>query len=120
MNLKIENQNLRFKISENELKKLLLKEILGTKATFLDNKFIVSILPFSSKNNIELKSTLEENLEEKKLEQNCIYLNLSITEKEIQKLVEMGKSRLGIKFKIEEILVSLQVDMRDDSRKTSL
>ncbi len=104
MNVKIEDQNLRFKISEDELKTLLGGHSVHTKIIFLDKTLVVTINPNGRGKMMEPKLILDE------VE---AYLNLLVSSSTMQVLSDLGKSREGLKQEVNGTSVTLQVDMKD-------
>ncbi len=109
MNLKIENNNLRFKITEEELKILLSVDSVHSKVNILGKNFIVSIIPQDSGNLIEAKLDQEGNE---------THLNLLVSLKDLQKLSDLGQSREGIETEMNDLRISLQVDVRSRRRRS--
>ncbi len=110
MNVRIEEQNLRFKISEEELERLLGGHCLHVKTSLLDKTLIVTINPSGCGAAMEPKLVLDENE---------VYLNLLISSSSIKNLSDMGRSRGGLQQEIGGLSVKLQVDVREDSRKVN-
>lgn len=108
MNVKIENQSLKFKISEEELNNLLLDKCIYTKINFLEKVFVICVNPQKQKKDVILNFTVEDDE---------VYISLLIPFTKIKELSDIGKCRVGIEFELNNIAISLQVDMRKDSRK---
>ncbi len=108
MNVRIEEQKLRFKISEEELGTLLDGHSIHVSVTLLNKTFKVTINPNRLNDSMEGKLVLE---------QSEVYLNLLVPPSEIQALSEMGRSRCGLENQIGDLSISLQVDLRGDTRK---
>ena len=108
MNIKITEQNLRFKITEEELAALLSGKIVKTKIKLLDKSFIVAIKPQESGDAIKTEFLFESN---------TAFLNLFTPSAEIQKLFDMGRNRKGLEQKIGDVFINIQVDIRSDSRR---
>lgn len=102
MKLRIENQNLRFKISEDELKYLLEGYPVHTKVILMDKMIVAIINPTGRGGTMEAKLVLDFH---------DAYLNLLVPPLMVQELSDMGKSREGLKQNIGDVSVSLQVDM---------
>lgn len=102
MNVRIKNQNLRFKISEEELDLLLDKHPVHAKVELLDKTLVVSINPAGKSEVLEPKLVLDKNE---------AYLSLSVSLEQLQALSDMQPSRDGLKQKSGELSVTLQVDM---------
>lgn len=103
MNVKIEEQKLRFKISEDELKTLLKGNPVNAKVTLFDKILVTTINPHGRDKIMEPKLVLDRQ---------DVYLNLLIPPTVVQELFDMGQSREGLKKEIGGISISLQVDMR--------
>ena len=110
MNVRIENQNLRFKISEKELTQLLDGHCVHTKIVLMDKTLIVCVNPTGHGAKMEGKLVLD---------QSEVYLNLLIPPSHIQELSDMGRSHAGLEQDIDGMAISLQVDVRADTRKVS-
>jgi len=108
MNVKIEEQNLKFKISEEELKILLEGHCLNTKVSFLDKTLTIVLNPQGSTPEMESKLSCDEG---------DVYLTLFIPPVKIQELSVIGKNREGVKSQTNDNCLSLQVDIRKDNRK---
>lgn len=108
MNIKIDNHALKFKISEEELNVLLLDKCIHTKINFLDKTFVICVNPQKQKKEIALNFVTEEDE---------AYISLLIPFEKIEELSNIGKCRSGIETKVDNISVSLQVDVRKDTRK---
>ena len=108
MNVKIKEQDLRFKITEEELNQLLDNHCLHLKVEFPGKEFVVTINPQEQGKDMEPKLVLD---------QSETYLQLVVPATALQDLSEMGRSRGGLKQQIGGVSVSLQVDVREDSRK---
>lgn len=108
MKVKIGNQSLKFKISEEELNILLLDKCIHTKINFLDKTFVICVNPQKQKTDIELNLVTEEDE---------VYISLQMPFTKIEALSDIGKCRSGIEEEVCGITVSLQVDIRKDSRK---
>ncbi len=108
MKVRIEEQDLRFKISEEELNTLLSGQSLSVKIGLAGNPLVVTIDPQGSGDALEPKLVLDD--EE-------AHLNLLVSPASVQELSDMGRSRDGLQQEIDGLSVSLQVDLRADSRK---
>ena len=108
MKVRIENQNIRFKITEEELNQLLDGHGLHIRMSFFDRDFVVNINPNEQDEMMELKLIHD---------QNDGYLCLLVSPSYIQNLSDMGRSRKGLEHKTADLFVSLQVDVRADTRK---
>jgi hypothetical protein len=113
MNVKISEDSVTFKISEEELKSLLSGKALEKKMMLGRGIFVVVIDPepepfFDDATQHPLK-LIQDRFE------TCL---MFCTSKEIiQKLFDMGKSRDGLACRADGMNVFLQVDVRGDSRE---
>ncbi len=110
MNVRIEEQNLRFKISEEELAMLLGGHPVHTKVALLEKTLVATINPKGAGKSMVPKLVLDDT---------DVYLNLLVPPLSVQELSEMGRSRVGLQQDIDGMFVSLQVDLREDSRKVA-
>ncbi len=101
MNVRIEDQNLRFKISEEELEILLNGGDLKAEAMI-----VAQIKPSDSGDDISVNN-------------DGAGLVLNVPKPKLLELSGMGKSRDGLSVKLGDLSLSLQVDIRKDSRKRS-
>lgn len=108
MNVKIEEQKLRFKILEEELNALLSGKFLEQKIQILDKALIIIIDPKGEGDEFSPKLILD---------QDEICLRLLISSARLHELSDMGRSRKGLDLSVGGLYVSLQVDVRGDSRK---
>ena len=104
MNVRIKNQNLRFKISEEELSVLLSKHPVHAKVDLLDKTLVVSINPAGQSEALEPKLVLDKS-------EAYLSLSLSVSPAQLQALSDTQPSRDGLKQKSGDISVTLQVDM---------
>ena len=102
MNIKIKDNHLRFKITDEELQALLGSHPIHTKVHVLDKTLIVIINPAGRKENMDVKLVLDEDE---------VYLNLLVPPKHIKMLSDMGANRDGLKEKTDQFSITLQVDM---------
>lgn len=102
MNVRIKEQNLRFKISEEELDALLDKHPVHAKVKLLDKTLVATINPTGHGEFMEPKLVLDASE---------AYLNLLISPLQLQALSDMGPSRDGLKQKTGDLFIALQVDM---------
>jgi predicted nucleic acid-binding protein len=100
MNLKIEDQHLTFKITQDELRTLLETKPLSIETSLLS----ITISP-AGQGNV-LQSTLSANL-----------LTLVISPNILKELSEMGKNRDGITKQIGDLSITIQVDIRKEHHK---
>lgn len=110
MNLRIKNKNLCFKITEEELNTLIDHKCLNIKICFPDKELIIMINPQGREPSMEAKLTHD---------QNETYLNLLVPPEKIIELSDIGRNKKGIETTIDDLSISLQVDIRADSRKTA-
>lgn len=103
MNVKIKNQNMCFKITQDELKNLYLGKKLQTKINLLKEMLIVTIDP---------TGTIEEMIANINLDKNKATLNLQISPEKLKELSNMGRSRDGLQQNMDGVVISLQVDIR--------
>lgn len=108
MNVKIKEQNLRFKISEEELTNLLDGRPIHTKTTLFDKTLVVSLNPNGRGESMEPKLVLD---------QSEAYLNLCVPPADIQALFDLGKNRDGLRQEINGVSITLQVDMPEACHK---
>ncbi|MCE7887397.1 MAG: hypothetical protein DYH13_07840 [Alphaproteobacteria bacterium PRO2] len=108
MNVKIEDRNLRFKITEEELNKLMARQFLHLKTPILNKTLVVTINPQGRGDAMEARLALDGNE---------VYLNLLIPFSKVRDLADMGRSRAGLQQQAGDLSISLQVDLRADSRK---
>lgn len=109
MKVRIEEQNLRFKISEEDLNTLLEGHCLHVKNSLLDKTLVATINPQGQGTALEPKLILDDGE---------AYLNLLISPARVQELSDLGRSRVGLYEEVGGLSVSLQVDLREDSRKS--
>lgn len=108
MNVKIDNQNIRFKISERELNSLLTKKPIQTKLTLTDNAFVTTIYPADESDVVQACFVQNENE---------THIKLYVPSSQLQGLLDMGRSRKGLEEIVNGLSISLQVDVRQDSRQ---
>lgn len=102
MNVRIKNQNLRFKITKEELITLLGGHSIYEKIVLLDKALVVTINPNGRGEEMKPKLVLD---------QEDAYLNLLIPPPNVRTLFDMGQSREGLVQEINGISVALQVDI---------
>lgn len=112
MNVKISQDSVTFKISEDELHLLMRGRALEQKTLMGSGEFVMVIDP----NPQEFYEDFRERPLKLILDRAESRLMLCTTMDEIQKLSDMGKSRDGLSAHIGGIDVFLQVDVRQDSR----
>ncbi len=103
MNVRIEEQNLRFKISKDELGILLNGRAVHAKVALLDKTLVVSINPNGRNEAMEPKLVLDETE---------AYLNLLVPPSNVQTLFDLGENRDGLQHEGNGLSVTLQVDMK--------
>lgn len=107
MNVRFEEQNIRFKISEEELKQLMQGHIVRVSLGILVNSMIVLINPNALGEEMEVKHVFDDDTS---------YITLLVPSHVLVDLHNMGKNRDGIEVKQGDLTVLLQVDVRKDSR----
>ncbi|PCI99933.1 MAG: hypothetical protein COB14_05130 [Alphaproteobacteria bacterium] len=107
MNVRFEEQNIRFKISEEELKQLMQGHIVRVSLGLLVNSMIALINPNALGEGMEVKQVLDGDTS---------YITLLVPSNVLVDLHNMGKNRDGIVVQQGELSLSLQVDVRKDSR----
>lgn len=107
MNVRFEEQNVRFKVSEDELKQLRQGDILSMKLDFLGHNMTAMINPCGTHQDMEVKQVFDGDTS---------YLTLLVSDRRLEDLHDMGKDRDGVDVKQGALCVSLQVDVRKDSR----
>lgn len=108
MNVRIEEQNLRFKITEEELKALLDGHPVHARVDLLDKAFVATINPTGRGEAMEPKLVMDDNE---------VYLTLLIPPARVQELSDLGRSRAGLQEEAGALSINIQVDLREDSRK---
>ncbi|MGH1378752.1 MAG: DUF7009 family protein [Alphaproteobacteria bacterium] len=107
MNIRIEEQKIRFKISEEELKELMEGHIINSHIDFMANSMTVLINPNALGDNMEVKHVFDDDMS---------YITLLVPSHILSDLNDMGKNRDGVSAKQGEVSLSLQVDVRKDTR----
>ncbi|PCI57242.1 MAG: hypothetical protein COB36_02965 [Alphaproteobacteria bacterium] len=107
MNVRFEEQDIRFKISEEELKHLMQGHIVRVSLGLLVNSMTVLINPNALGEDMEVKHVLDDDTS---------YITLLVPSNILVDLHNMGKNRDGIEVKQGDLTLSLQVDVRKDSR----
>lgn len=103
MNIKIENNALRFKISDNELTELRRGKNLETKILVSGGPLVTSVSPAGEEKEMSVK-----------FENNEIKLTLS--PEKVEELFSLGRSRDGIVSQNDDLELSLQVDFRTQKK----
>lgn len=104
MNVRIEDQNLRFKITEDELKVLLDGHCLHVRVDLLEKSLVATINPNGHGRDIEPKLVMNQN-------NTC--LHLLVPPSRVQALFDLGKNRDGLVQEIGGVSIILQVDMKE-------
>lgn len=107
MNVRFEEQNIRFKISEEELKQLMHGRVLNISLGLLVNDMTVLINPNALGDSMEVKHVFDDDTS---------YITLLVPSHILVDLHNMGKNRDGIEVKQGDLTLLLQVDVRKDSR----
>lgn len=107
MNVRFEEQDIRFKISEEELKQLMHGHIVRVSVGLLVNSMIVMINPNALGEGMEVKHIFDDDTS---------YITLLVPSHVLVDLYNMGKNRDGIAVKQGALSLSLQVDVRKDTR----
>ncbi len=102
MNVKMKNQNLRFKISDEELEQLLSGRCLHVTLALFGKRFVATINPAGRGETMETKLIFDD--------QDC-YLNLLVPPFLVQEIADMGKNCEGLKQRVKGVSITLQVDM---------
>ncbi len=107
MNVRFEEQDIRFKISEEELKHLMQGHIVRVSVGFSLNSVTILINPNALGEGMEVKHIFDDDTS---------YITLLVPSHILVDLHNMGKNRDGIVVKQGALSLSLQVDVRKDSR----
>lgn len=107
MNLKIDQNDLRFKISEEELNALLKGQSLSTEASIAKTVFAVTIAVNANESGVRIETN-----------ERRVMLCLWVTPDQLKNLSDLGRSRAGLRQQSGDVCVTLQVDVREDSRKS--
>ncbi len=110
MNLKIENNGLRFRITESELQTLLTGQALEEITDITGKKLIVMIDPVSS--NSEMEAAMMNNTDD-------TFIRMTISPEQLQMLEQKGRSKEGLESRRNELTISLQVDVRSQKRQAA-
>ncbi len=110
MNVKISESAVTFKITEEELNRLLAGTALEQKILIGGHDFITIIDPVPQDGHASFRLVWTQP-------DSCLKLCAAMDE--IRKLSAMGKSRDGLSARAGNLDVFLQVDMRKDSRKVA-
>ncbi|AGH97665.1 hypothetical protein [Micavibrio aeruginosavorus] len=112
MNVKISGNSITFKISEFELNALIEQGVITQETRFDTGVFVTRII-FPADDNADPIKFLVSNVPDGGA---CIDLSFGVTHKDISFLSAIGKNREGLSMKSGNIDVTLQVDIRKDSR----
>lgn len=112
MKAKISEDSITFKISEEELVKLLLDSYLETR-TVIAKSSLCLVIDLKAHELFDDFREIDLFLIPDKAE-SCIMLRT--THAEVRKLQHMGKDKNGLSMKIDHLDVCLQVDVRGDRR----
>lgn len=104
MNVKITENSVTFKITEEEMNVLTEGEVLEKTVPVGTDGFVMAIDPTSEDSLLLVFDDTKP----------C--LTLRTTKEQIEKLVSMGKSKEGLSTHVNGLDVFLQVDLRADSR----
>lgn len=113
MNVKLAEQAVRFKISEDELNALLQGQDVVEQIKFTGKDMRILICPVADDEGCGVCPELISM-------DDMVFVNLIIGHERLQKLYDMGRSREGIICQCGDIDVALQVDYRKDSRKAGM
>ncbi|MCF6344025.1 MAG: hypothetical protein L3J15_05020 [Devosiaceae bacterium] len=108
MKVRIEEDNIIYKISQAELDALLDGQDLQVKLKLLDKSFIAAIKGQLSDSFMQSELVLGEDE---------VNLNLLISQEKVQELSDLGRNKAGLSFNVDELNISLQVDLRSDNRQ---
>lgn len=110
MNIRIEGQDLKFKISEDELSVLNLGNTVD-----METNFAGQILQTKIQCH-ELCQSMNVQIE--RINNNIILLLLKISPSFLENLNDIGRSREGVSVVTNDVSLTLQVDFRKDKRPT--
>ncbi len=96
MNLKIDQQHLTFKITQDELNTLCEGSPLKVQTTLID----INITPTGHDKSMHCTKDKDHNI------------NLTIAQDTLNELSNMGRNKEGITQQIDEMSITLQVDIR--------
>lgn len=105
MNVRIQQQNLKFKVTTDELTQLLGGESITATVSFPDRPYYVRI-----KQDEQARDRLCAGLEQG--EGGGILLTLLASQSALQELRDMGRNREGLSVQQGEVTLILQVDFR--------
>lgn len=104
MNIRIQQQDLKFKITQNELEDLLGGKSVQSSVSFPERYFSVCITPVEAANDLSV-SVADEGIV------------FQTPQPVLQKLQDIGRNREGVQHQYGDISVTLQVDFRGDTRR---
>jgi len=104
MNIRIQQQDLKFKITQTELENLLGGQSVQSSVSFPERNFSVCIAPVDAANDISV-SVADEGI------------FFQTPRSVLQELQDIGRNREGIYHQYGDISVTLQVDFRGDTRR---
>lgn len=104
MNVRIDENSLRFRITEEELSQLLQGQELNMETVIGQNCFQAEIIPDPQDKRIFCHMTQESRL------------SLHIGQAHLRELADMGRNRKGVEAMQDPLQISLQVDIRADRR----
>lgn len=107
MNLKIEGQTLRFKISRAELSTLLEGQKLYEKTLLAGSSLEVTVDPTGEEKSMQPVLVIEKSTSK---------VGVLIPPRYVQALADMGRSKKGIEQTINGVSISLQVDLREHAK----
>lgn len=113
MNVKISENAVTFKITEDELNFLLTGKSLEKKILIGKNDFVMVIDPHPPEYCADFKEAPLKLILDRA--ESCLILFTTMDE--IRKLADMGKSRDGLSAHVGGLDILLQVDVRHDSRE---
>ncbi len=111
MNVKIKDRSLQFKITEEELNTLLKGQCVHVESKIMDRTLVVTINPRGRESIMTSKLVIDDG---------DVYLNLLLPPQKIQDLSDMGRSRAGLEQQVGDLSITLQVDLRADSRTVGI
>ena len=107
MNVKISKGSLTYKITEKELDWLLQNNTIEAEIVVSEAKLLFAISHSSEDARARLESSLENGGQ---------HISLFVPRGELKKLLDMGRDRDGLSYRLKDNEVALQVDMRSDKR----
>lgn len=108
MNVKIKDKAFQFKITEEELSALLNGQCIHAEVKVMNKALVVTINPRSSESIMTSKLVIDDG---------DVYLTLLLPQQKVQEFSDMGRSRSGMEQQVGDLSITLQVDLRTDSRK---